>query len=71
MPRQFSSPEQVMQHAINLAKQGQGFVEPNPMVGAVLVDDDLRLIAQGYHEKHGGPHAEINAFRAAGLSTGR
>lgn len=70
MPRQFSSPEQVMQHAINLAKQGQGFVEPNPMVGAVLVDDDLRLISQGYHEKHGGPHAEINAFRDAGLSTG-
>lgn len=66
---QFSSPEQVMQRAIDLAKQGQGFVEPNPMVGAVIVDEQLRLIAQGYHEKFGEPHAEVNAIRAAGSVT--
>ncbi|MBL4883020.1 MAG: bifunctional diaminohydroxyphosphoribosylaminopyrimidine deaminase/5-amino-6-(5-phosphoribosylamino)uracil reductase RibD [Planctomycetaceae bacterium] len=56
-----------MQFAIALAKQGQGFVEPNPMVGAVIVDDDLRVIAHGYHELYGGPHAEANAIQAAGL----
>ena len=53
-----------MQRALDLAKQGQGSVHPNPMVGAVLVKDD-QIIGEGYHEVFGGPHAEINAFAKA------
>lgn len=55
-----------MARAIELARRGAGFVEPNPQVGAVLVDDNLRLIAEGYHGRFGGPHAEIRALQEAG-----
>lgn len=50
-----------MNMAITLAKQGEGWTNPNPMVGAVIVKGD-RVIAQGYHAKYGGLHAERNAF---------
>jgi diaminohydroxyphosphoribosylaminopyrimidine deaminase/5-amino-6-(5-phosphoribosylamino)uracil reductase len=63
---QFGSPEAVMRRAIELARQGEGQVEPNPMVGAVVVDGALRLIAEGWHEQFGGPHAEVHALRRAG-----
>lgn len=49
--------------AIRLAQQGQGAVEPNPMVGCVLVRDG-RVIGKGYHQKFGGPHAEVEALRS-------
>ncbi|MEZ6044454.1 MAG: bifunctional diaminohydroxyphosphoribosylaminopyrimidine deaminase/5-amino-6-(5-phosphoribosylamino)uracil reductase RibD [Planctomycetaceae bacterium] len=62
----FDSPTAVMHYALQLAAQGQGLVEPNPMVGAVIVDDDLNLLGAGYHEKYGEAHAEINALKAAG-----
>jgi len=62
MTTRFSSPDSVMRHAIELATKGQGFVEPNPMVGAVLVDADLALLGEGFHEQFGGPHAEVNAL---------
>lgn len=62
-PVQFESPEAVMRFAIALARGGTGFVEPNPMVGAVLVDRTLHHLASGFHERFGGPHAEVNAFR--------
>lgn len=52
-----------MQRAIDLAKLGQGSVEPNPMVGCVLVHDQ-KLIGEGYHQKFGGPHAEVEALRS-------
>ncbi|MEZ6145585.1 MAG: bifunctional diaminohydroxyphosphoribosylaminopyrimidine deaminase/5-amino-6-(5-phosphoribosylamino)uracil reductase RibD [Planctomycetaceae bacterium] len=65
----FSSPEAVMRHALELAAHGLGAVEPNPPVGAVIVDDSLRLLGEGYHERFGGPHAEVNAFSMAGEST--
>ncbi|HEX6985238.1 MAG TPA: bifunctional diaminohydroxyphosphoribosylaminopyrimidine deaminase/5-amino-6-(5-phosphoribosylamino)uracil reductase RibD [Planctomycetaceae bacterium] len=55
-----------MRHALALAARGIGSVEPNPAVGAVLVDDDRTLIAEGWHERFGGPHAEANALAAAG-----
>ena len=48
--------------ALELAKQGQGLVEPNPMVGCVVVHDN-QLIASGYHQRFGGPHAEVEALR--------
>lgn len=50
-----------MQQAIQLAKLGNGWVNPNPMVGAVIVKND-QIIGQGYHEKYGDNHAELNAI---------
>src|SRR5687768_8916006 len=54
-----------MQRAIALAEQGWGSVQPNPLVGAVVVRDG-QLVGEGYHARYGGPHAEIVALRAAG-----
>jgi len=51
----------MMQHALTLARRGQGYVEPNPMVGAVVLDGD-RVLGEGHHRRFGGPHAEINAL---------
>ena len=62
----FPSAEAVMRRALELAARGEGHVEPNPMVGAVLVDDELNLLGEGFHERFGGPHAEINALQQAG-----
>lgn len=56
---------QWMQQALDIARRGEGRVEPNPMVGCVVVADG-KVIGQGYHEKFGGPHAEINALAEAG-----
>ena len=50
-----------MQRAIELARLGAGFVNPNPMVGCVVVKDDI-VITEGYHEYYGGLHAERNAL---------
>ncbi|MFN9625414.1 MAG: bifunctional diaminohydroxyphosphoribosylaminopyrimidine deaminase/5-amino-6-(5-phosphoribosylamino)uracil reductase RibD [Planctomycetota bacterium] len=50
-----------MQLALELAKRGQGYVEPNPMVGCVVVRQG-ELIASGFHQRFGGPHAEVNAL---------
>jgi diaminohydroxyphosphoribosylaminopyrimidine deaminase/5-amino-6-(5-phosphoribosylamino)uracil reductase len=58
---------QYMQTALALAAQGAGYVSPNPMVGAVVVRDG-QVVGQGYHQKVGGAHAEINALNAAGES---
>jgi len=55
---------QFMAAAIQCAANGRGQVEPNPMVGAVIVRDGVE-IARGYHGQFGGPHAEIEALRAA------
>ncbi|MDM8128213.1 bifunctional diaminohydroxyphosphoribosylaminopyrimidine deaminase/5-amino-6-(5-phosphoribosylamino)uracil reductase RibD [Paraclostridium benzoelyticum] len=53
--------EYYMGLAINLARKGIGKVNPNPMVGAVIVKDN-KIIGTGYHERYGGKHAEINAI---------
>lgn len=53
--------EKYMRRAIELAKKGTGKVSPNPLVGAVIVKND-RVIAEGYHAKYGGLHAERDAF---------
>ncbi|MBD3674306.1 MAG: bifunctional diaminohydroxyphosphoribosylaminopyrimidine deaminase/5-amino-6-(5-phosphoribosylamino)uracil reductase RibD [Planctomycetaceae bacterium] len=63
---QFPDDNAVMRRAIELARQGLGAVEPNPPVGAVIVDDDLNLLGEGYHQQFGGPHAEIHALEQAG-----
>jgi diaminohydroxyphosphoribosylaminopyrimidine deaminase/5-amino-6-(5-phosphoribosylamino)uracil reductase len=52
-----------MRRAIRLAMNGRGSVEPNPMVGCVVVRAG-RVIGEGYHERYGGPHAEPNALAA-------
>ena len=56
--------EEYMRKAIELAKKGIGHVNPNPLVGAVIVKDD-KIIGQGYHKVYGGPHAEVNAVASA------
>lgn len=55
--------ESFMKLAIELAKKGIGKVNPNPLVGAVIVKDG-KIIGQGYHERYGGGHAEVNAFKS-------
>lgn len=52
-----------MKLAIELAKKGKGKVNPNPMVGAVIVNGG-KIIGQGYHEEYGKAHAEVNAFKS-------
>lgn len=54
--------EQYMRRAIELARLGIGKVNPNPLVGAVIVKDG-KIIAEGYHAKYGELHAERNAFK--------
>ena len=56
--------EQYMRRAIELAKAGEGWVHPNPLVGAVIVKDG-RLIGEGYHRRYGELHAERNAIADA------
>lgn len=53
--------QQYMARAIELAKLGRGWVNPNPMVGAVIVKNG-KIIGEGYHERYRGLHAERNAF---------
>lgn len=52
-----------MRRALGLAAAGRGHVSPNPMVGAVIVSPDGRIIGEGWHRRYGGPHAEVNAIR--------
>src|SRR5262245_31982669 len=54
-----------MQHALQLARGGSGYVSPNPLVGCVIVKDG-QIIGQGYHQRFGGPHAEVYALQEAG-----
>ena len=56
-----SADEQFIRRAIRLAMNGRGSVEPNPMVGCVIVKDG-RVIGEGFHAKYGGPHAEPTAL---------
>ena len=55
--------ERYMQRCLQLAAIGAGKVAPNPMVGAVLVYDE-KIIGEGYHEKFGEAHAEVNCINS-------
>src|SRR5262245_17201497 len=54
-----------MRRAIELAERGRGTTYPNPLVGAVVVRDG-EVVGEGWHERRGEPHAEVNALTAAG-----
>ena len=58
---QLSIDERYMFRCLELARLGLGSTAPNPMVGAVLVHED-RIIGEGYHQRCGGPHAEVNCL---------
>ena len=62
-----SSPfdEIYLRRAIELARRGEGFVEPNPMVGCVITAGEA-VLGEGWHQRYGGPHAEVHALQAAG-----
>ena len=54
-----------MRRALDLAQQGLGLVEPNPLVGAIVLKDG-QVVGEGFHNKFGGPHAEVIALQTAG-----
>src|SRR6266852_6363350 len=56
-----------MLRALELAEQGRGHVEPNPLVGAVLVRDG-KVVGEGWHQKFGQAHAEVHALAQAAES---
>jgi len=58
--------EKYMERCVALAKLGAGFVAPNPMVGAVLVFEN-RIIGEGYHQRYGEAHAEVNCISDAAI----
>ncbi|MFZ4124293.1 MAG: bifunctional diaminohydroxyphosphoribosylaminopyrimidine deaminase/5-amino-6-(5-phosphoribosylamino)uracil reductase RibD [Candidatus Planktophila sp.] len=59
-----------MQRAIALSENGLGRTAPNPIVGAVIVDTDGSVIAEGFHDRHKSPdHAEVVALKIAGEKT--
>jgi len=59
--------ERYMKRALQLARRGERWVSPNPMVGAVIVKNN-RIIGEGWHRRFGGDHAEIDALRSASES---
>lgn len=60
-----SQKQTFMRQALDLANRGWGKTHPNPMVGAVIVEDG-RVVAEGFHEKAGGDHAEVAALKNLG-----
>ena len=54
-----------MKEALALARMGWGHTNPNPMVGAVVVSPDMKIIGRGYHARAGEAHAEVNAIHDA------
>lgn len=62
MPRLETDDEVFMKRALRLAARGRGAVEPNPMVGCLIVRNG-RIIGEGFHRRFGGPHAEVEALR--------
>jgi diaminohydroxyphosphoribosylaminopyrimidine deaminase / 5-amino-6-(5-phosphoribosylamino)uracil reductase len=62
-----ASERQWMERALELAERGRGAVEPNPLVGAVVVRDG-KVVGEGWHQRYGGPHAEVHALDTAGAA---
>lgn len=57
--------EKYMLRCLALAKKSEGFVSPNPLVGAIVLDKNGNLAGEGRHERYGEAHAEVNAFKDA------
>ncbi len=57
--------DEQLRRALELAERGRGTTRPNPVVGAVVVGDG-EVVGEGWHERAGGPHAEVVALAAAG-----
>ena len=53
-----------MREALKLAQRGEGLVSPNPLVGCIIVSKEGDKIGEGYHQKFGGPHAEVHAVNS-------
>jgi len=62
-PDMLRTDEHFMRQCLELAVRGAGSVSPNPMVGSVIVHEG-HIIGEGWHERYGGPHAEVNAIAA-------
>ena len=60
--KQEETDEKYMRRCLQLARNGQLLAKPNPMVGAVIVNKEGRIIGEGYHVRCGEGHAEVNAF---------
>ena len=57
--------KKLMRRCLALAKKSEGHTSPNPLVGAIIFDDNFRIISEGRHEYYGGNHAERNAVLSA------
>ena len=56
-----------MARALAIAERGRGTTSPNPMVGALVVDDEGVVVGRGFHQAAGGAHAEVLALEAGAL----
>jgi diaminohydroxyphosphoribosylaminopyrimidine deaminase / 5-amino-6-(5-phosphoribosylamino)uracil reductase len=65
-PEATAAEVEAMRRAIALAARGLGTTSPNPVVGCVIVAADGTVAGEGWHERAGGPHAEVHALAAAG-----
>ncbi|GHC12096.1 bifunctional diaminohydroxyphosphoribosylaminopyrimidine deaminase/5-amino-6-(5-phosphoribosylamino)uracil reductase RibD [Cerasicoccus arenae] len=65
MPLDSDTDEHFMRHAMAVATRAWGDTHPNPMVGAIIVEQG-RVVAEGWHQRAGGPHAEVAAIKAQG-----
>lgn len=61
-------PTALWQSVFELAERGRFSTSPNPRVGALVVADDGQILGEGFHERAGGPHAEVTALKAAGAA---
>lgn len=59
----YTRDEQYLKRCLEIAAHGLGQVQPNPMVGSVIVVDD-KIIGEGWHQRYGEPHAEVNAINS-------
>ncbi|NLF83736.1 MAG: bifunctional diaminohydroxyphosphoribosylaminopyrimidine deaminase/5-amino-6-(5-phosphoribosylamino)uracil reductase RibD [Candidatus Gastranaerophilales bacterium] len=60
------SHQKYIKRCLELARNGEGKVSPNPLVGAVVLDKDGNVVGEGWHAKYGEAHAEVNALNMAG-----
>jgi len=67
MPTLIEADKVCLERAIELARRGTGTVKPNPVVGAVIARDG-EILGEGWHQRYGGAHAEVNAIEACGLA---